>query len=60
MNSNIPEVKIESSPKGLCDCPGFKFSATAVNIRNNNEKRLDLALIVGDSPLKSHWSIYNK
>lgn len=53
MNSNIPEVKIESSPKGLCDCPGFKFSATAVNIRNNNEKRLDLALIVGDSPLKS-------
>ena len=38
---------------GLADCPGYQFSATAANIRDNQSGQLDLALIIGNKPLKS-------
>ena len=52
MNSQFTVIAQENS-KGLFDCPGYKFSATAVDVRDNQSGQLDLALIVGDAPLKS-------
>lgn len=38
---------------GLADCPGYRFSATAADIRDTQSGQLDLALIVGNKSLKS-------
>ena len=46
-------VKTQENSKGLFDCPGYKFSATGVDIRDNQSGQLDIALIVGNTPLKS-------
>ena len=52
MDSQFTVIAQENS-KGLFDCPGYKFAATAVDVRDNQSGKLDLALIVGDAPLKS-------
>lgn len=52
MNSQFT-VNLEENSKGLFDCPGYKFAACGVDIRDNQSGVLDLALIVGDAPLKS-------
>ena len=52
MNSQFT-VNLEENSKGLFDCPGYKFAACGVDIRDNKSSVLDLALIVGDAPLKS-------
>ena len=46
-------VQAHPSSKGLFDCPGYRYSATAVDIRDNQSGQLDIALIVGNTPLKS-------
>lgn len=44
----------EKSPSfGLADCPGYRFSATAADIRDTQSGQLDLALIVGNRALTS-------
>ena len=43
-------VKAQENSKGLFDCPGYKFSATGVDIRDNQSGQLDIALIVGNAP----------
>lgn len=44
----------EKSPSfGLADCPGYRFSATAADIRDTQSGQLDLALIVGNKALTS-------
>jgi glutamate N-acetyltransferase/amino-acid N-acetyltransferase len=48
MNSKIKVTKLGQS-KGLYDCPGYLFSATASDIRDNQSGQLDLALIVGEA-----------
>lgn len=48
MNSKIKVTKLDQS-KGLYDCPGYLFSATASDIRDNQSGQLDLALIVGEA-----------
>ena len=52
MESSI-KVILEPKSKGLSDCPGYKFAATSVDIRDNKSSQLDLAIIVGDKSLKS-------
>lgn len=46
-------IQAQANSKGLFDCPGYKYSATAVDIRDNQSGQLDIALIIGNSPLKS-------
>ena len=43
-------VQLIQDSSGITDCPGYKVSATACDIRENGDGRLDLALIVSDSP----------
>lgn len=52
MESSI-KVILEAKSKGLSDCPGYRFAATSVDIRDNQSDQLDVALIVGDNSLKS-------
>ncbi|CAI8260359.1 MAG: Arginine biosynthesis bifunctional protein ArgJ [Opitutia bacterium UBA7350] len=49
--STTPTVEILATPTGLVDCPGFKVSGIAADIRETGDRnRLDLALIVADTP----------
>ncbi len=47
-------VQLIESPGGLADCPGFKLSAVACDIRQNGDaERLDLALLAPVEPCKA-------
>lgn len=47
-------VQLIESPGGLADCPGFKLSAVACDIRQTEDtERLDLALLAPEEPCKA-------
>lgn len=49
MNSDI-SVSLTENPGGLTDCPGFATAGVACDIRENGKERLDLSLMVSESP----------
>ena len=47
----MPTVQLIENSGGLTDCPGYKISGVACDIRETGDlKRLDLALFVSDAP----------
>ena len=45
------QVKLIESPNGIADCPGFKTSGVACDIRGKGDlELLDLALVASEEP----------
>ena len=44
------KVHLAEQSNGLADCPGFRFSGVHCDVSEKGNPRLDLALLVPDSP----------
>ena len=49
MQTDIPVTLIDH-PGGLTDCPGFATAGVACDIRETGKERLDLSLMVSQTP----------
>jgi glutamate N-acetyltransferase/amino-acid N-acetyltransferase len=47
---DMPTVTLIENPSGIADCPGYKTSAVACDVREIGKELLDLALFISDTP----------